>query len=494
MKISLRVSLLSTILTLMLFSLSAVIFYSYQNSLSIVKAEIQTRLQDVLSLAVQQIDPDKHDLILRAEDVSTDTYNKLWVQLQRIKESTSDMREIYTMRVVSEERMVYVIGDNNPEAQNAALPLTPVEFDSRQEALEYVQYFTDTNEVWTEDDFIEDQWGIWLTGYAPFYREDGSLSGVLGMDIAAKQVRQISKDYFKGFILLLLPLLIVVIFLTVIISKLLSNSIRQLALSMEQVASFEVDETTVSSSFIKEIQAMTHSMNIMKTGLSSFRKYVPYLLVRKLFKEGVEACPGGNKQPATILFSDIADFTTISEETDPAIIANYLAQYFEVMTRVIEDNHGVVDKFIGDAVMAFWNAPLPLEEHEFLACKAAVECQEQIRLLNEQWKKNQDNIQFHTRIGIASGDVIVGNIGAKNRLNYTAIGDTVNIASRLESLNKSYGTNILINNRVYMVNKARIESRYLDEVKVKGKKQSEKVYELIKIRPTPENDHSQTDR
>jgi len=466
---------------LMVVSLSAVMFYSYQNTHKVVRSELQTRLEDVLALAARQMDGNtQHDVITTSDDIENEAYQTLWQQLNDIQSIISNIESIYTMRVVSDRAMVYVVGDNDLSGKDPLLPMTLVDFDSEQEAADYISIFRNEKEPWVEDDFYEDKWGVWLSGYAPFYREDGSLLGVLGMDIEAKQVRKLGSDYFRTFLSFLVPLLLVVILVSILLSRALSTSTKQLAVGMGMISQFDLSKVKISRSLIKEIQTMIDSMNVMRNGLHSFQKYVPYLLVRKLMLEKVEANPGGTRRYMTVFFSDIADFTTISEQIDATKLAEYLAEYFSVMTKVIEKNHGVVDKFIGDAVMAFWNAPEQTPNHELLACQAALGCQHEINALHEQWKEKHENIYFHTRIGIASGDVIVGNIGASNRLNYTVIGNAVNLASRLEGLNKAYSTDIIISSTVYLAVKDKMATRCLGEAAIKGIENPEKIYELIK--------------
>ena len=155
-----------------------------------------------------------------------------------------------------------------------------------------------------------------------------------------------------------------------------------------------------------------------------------------------------------------------------------LSEYFDAMTNIIEKEKGTVDKFIGDAVMAFWGAPLPNENHPLGACHSALQCQRQIKKLNTKWKK-EGKEQYHTRIGIHSGPVTVGNIGAKQRMNYTVLGDGVNLASRLEGVNKIYKTDIIISHSTYIQVKEFFKCRILDQIAVKGKDESIKIYELL---------------
>jgi adenylate cyclase len=223
---------------------------------------------------------------------------------------------------------------------------------------------------------------------------------------------------------------------------------------------------------------MGRALDNMKTGLRSFRKFVPADLVRDLIALGQEAALGGENREITTMFSDIADFTTLSERHNPGDLVVRLGEYFSLMGTVIHQQHGTVDKYIGDSVMAFWGAPMLLEDHAFRACRAALYCREVLSHLAHEWQSSPIPM-FHTRFGIHSGKAIVGNMGSTERLNYTALGDSINLASRLEGLNKQYGTAILISEATYEQVKERMEVRLLDQVAVKGRSEPVHIYELL---------------
>lgn len=187
---------------------------------------------------------------------------------------------------------------------------------------------------------------------------------------------------------------------------------------------------------------------------------------------------GGDEYEASVFFSDIKDFTTISEGYPPKELIKYLNEYLTLSTDIILQNKAMLDKFIGDAIMAIFGAPLRNENHAYVACKTALELQDM--LTNFYANPPSENYPvFTTRIGINTGKFIIGNVGSKNRLEYTAIGDTVNLASRLEGVNKEFGTSIIINETTYEQAKGHIIARELDLIRVKGKTIPVKIYELL---------------
>jgi adenylate cyclase len=257
------------------------------------------------------------------------------------------------------------------------------------------------------------------------------------------------------------------------------NKLRDEILKLKDL---DVEEHIDFKSNISEVNDMIDATDKVKTGLRSFSKYVPDKVVKQLISQGKDAKIGGEKEHVTILFSDIEGFTSISENNDTQEVVTALNEYFDIYVHCLEENGATVDKFIGDAVMAFWNAPNKVDNHEFVAVKTAMEIVKEIDVLNQKWKSEGKKFIFKTRIGINSGEVIVGNIGSTNRINYTVTGDPVNLASRLEMANKQYNTKILVGENVYNQTKDSIDYNYIDTVKVKGKEVYVKVYQPVKLK------------
>ncbi len=260
-----------------------------------------------------------------------------------------------------------------------------------------------------------------------------------------------------------------------------ARPLEAVARETEAIGRFEIDARPVPRSVILEVDRLACATEDMKTSLRSFRKYVPADLVRRVFESGREAELGGEHRRLTVCFSDIADFTTISESMGPEALVAHLGEYLEAMSAQVLAAGGTVDKYIGDAIMAFWGAPAPHPEHALAACTAAVRNQQRLVKLREQWRA-EGRAPFRARVGINTGEVIVGNIGSAARLNYTVIGDAVNLASRLEGLNKFYGTEVLISESTYEEAKAGVVARPVDWVSVKGKKLGVLVCELLGLR------------
>ncbi len=268
------------------------------------------------------------------------------------------------------------------------------------------------------------------------------------------------------------------ILISLLLARRISKPIELLAKDILEIRNFNFDSELSITSPVQEIQTMHNAIKAMKNNLQAFSLYLPALLVKQLIKSGETIAIGGKEQELTIFFSDIEQFTSISENHPPHELLVQLSDYFDATTAIIDNEYGTVDKFIGDAVMAFWGAPLPNQQHAVNACRAALRCQQKIKELNRQWIANGQE-PFNTRIGIHSSQVIVGNIGAKQRMNYTVLGDGVNLASRLEGVNKIYRTEIIISQATYDRVQEHFICRILDEITVKGQEQSIVIYELL---------------
>lgn len=212
-----------------------------------------------------------------------------------------------------------------------------------------------------------------------------------------------------------------------------------------------------------------------------FSQYVNAAVVDELIGNPDSLKLGGIKRDISVFFSDIEAFTTISESLPPEDLITFLNEYLTEMTGIIFKNKGTLDKYIGDAIMAFWGAPVPLEDHKFLACKTSLEMKKRLAELQKKWE-GEHKIPINFRIGLNAGNTIVGNVGGSQRFDYTIIGDTVNLASRLEGANKEYGTRIMISESIYESIQDLVVTRELDLLVVKGKTKPIRVFELVALK------------
>jgi adenylate cyclase len=255
--------------------------------------------------------------------------------------------------------------------------------------------------------------------------------------------------------------------------RLIAAPLIRVVSEVRHVERFDLDRVERHSSRLTEIENLSSAIADMALGLAAFRKYIPADLVKRLISEGQGARLGGDVRPMSVMFVDMAGFTGMSERWGDRIIP-LLSRYFDAVSAQVQGNGGTIDKFIGDAVMAFWGAPAPDPDHALDCCRAALACQKAIGDLVDDEQR-----RIEIRIGINSGDMLVGNIGSEVRLNYTVIGDAVNVASRLESTNKAYGTHIIIGPETRRLAGDRILVRELDRLAVYGRAGGLQIYELL---------------
>lgn len=207
-------------------------------------------------------------------------------------------------------------------------------------------------------------------------------------------------------------------------------------------------------------------------------RYMTPGVAERVMAQGEDALMVGERKEVTILFSDIRGYTTLTENLGAAEVVSLLNQYFETMVEAVFNHEGTLDKFIGDALMAVFGAPLPLENHAWMAVQAALDMRKRLEIFNyRRILAAQPKIAIG--IGISSGEVVSGNIGSHKRMDYTVIGDGVNLSSRLEGVTKEYGCDIILSEFTYNLCSDRIWVRELDKIRVKGKHEAVNVYELI---------------
>ena len=257
--------------------------------------------------------------------------------------------------------------------------------------------------------------------------------------------------------------------------RLIAAPLIKVVNEIRHVERFDLDKVERHPSRLSEIENLSGAIGDMAQGLAAFRKYIPADLVKRLISDGNGARLGGAVRPMSVMFIDLAGFTGMSERLGDRIIP-LLSRYFDCVSTQIQDQGGTIDKFIGDAVMAFWGAPAPNPDHAADCCRAALACR---RALAEASLVDDHGQPIKIRIGVNSGDMLVGNIGSEVRLNYTVIGDAVNIASRLESTNKTYGSTIIIGPETRRLAGERIVVRELDRLAVYGRAGGLQIYELL---------------
>jgi adenylate cyclase len=310
---------------------------------------------------------------------------------------------------------------------------------------------------------------------------------------ASADVILLQKRLHRVSLILVTLATILALFLATYITKSIAKPVRVLLKGTNSVIDGRL-EVTLPVTSSDEIGNLTQAFNSMTGELRKadivrdmFGKYIDPRIVKDLIDQTQFKAVKGERQIMTILFCDMRGFTDLSEGLTPDTLVNLLNRYFTLMSEAVHENEGVIDKFIGDAIMAYWGVPFnPENKQAQLAAQASLEMFQKLDAFREELPDllgiRRNLPQISIRIGIATGEVVVGNIGSEKTKNFTVIGDTVNLASRLESANKIYGTQILVTEETSLLLGKDIVTREIDTIIVPGKNESKKVFEIMGLR------------
>jgi adenylate cyclase len=274
---------------------------------------------------------------------------------------------------------------------------------------------------------------------------------------------------------------VVVIIGAVVLAGMITRSLNQLTVGAQRLRELDFQAELDVPSRVREIHMLSGAMRQAREAIFTFALYVPKELVRKGIESGEFSRRTATRHEVTAIFTDIYDFTTISERNSPEAVVTMLSDYFDILNRKVNEHNGTIIQFLGDSIFAMWNAPVPDEHHAENACRAALAMRDALNEFNAA-QRSRGLPEFRTRFGVHTGDAVVGSVGAVDRLQYTAMGDTINVASRLEGMNKEHGTTILASREVYERCHGAILFRPLGEAHAKGRKEEIELYEVVSVR------------
>lgn len=319
---------------------------------------------------------------------------------------------------------------------------------------------------------------VWLAHFQAFPDSFGR-KWIMGVVAAEDDFIGPIKHISYMIVLIGLAFIVVATLGMIWLSRLLVEPIHRLIQETEKIREFDLDGKVDVPTMALELDELATAVGSMKAGLSSFGRYVPKSLVQQIVQSGSTTEIGGSRRPLTVMFSDLQGFTKASESMDPEEILRWLSAYFEQMTQAIISHQGTIDKYIGDAVMAMWNAPQEDENHIAHACQGMLACKAAVHSLENAASYGPALV---TRMGLHTGIAMVGNVGSSDRMQYTALGAMVNLASRIEGLNKKFGTELLVTEPVYQAVKELFLFRPFGAIVVSGASIPLHVYELIGTR------------
>ena len=265
------------------------------------------------------------------------------------------------------------------------------------------------------------------------------------------------------------------------LSRLIAKPLEKLEKKVNDVRELKpANDDIVVESQIREIASLSRAVNTLDHAVRSFAAFVPVGLVKHLIESNQQLQLGGHSRFLTMMFCDVEAFSKLAESSPSNELLVRISSYLEAVTLAVNEEQGTIDKFIGDAAMAFWGAPAPLDDHAWHACAAAIRISQRMAVLNAQWV-SEGLEPLQVRIGIHCDAVVVGNIGSQHRMSYTVMGDAVNLTSSLEDINKKYGTQITVSHAIFREVGERLHLRPMNEVNVKGRRATLQIYELLGV-------------
>jgi adenylate cyclase len=432
--------------------------------------------------------PDQAEDKARSEPLYSDTYHAAQASLERYVAATN-LVYIYSI-VVRQDGTAYELVSNLSEEQRA----------SGKDAMELIllnpytpspgmlkSAHTHVRQI----DVAHDNYGYFRSCLVPVSTTGGRVT-VFGADMEISDVnRRLLRDLLTnigiGFLVL-----VVTLFIVRAISNNMAQDVRVVMNETEAVSrlAFATDERRMSSTTL-EVDQLFGALYDMKNGLKAFTKFVPMSVIKRVLASG-KAEVGGERRELSLLMTDVTDFTTISEQLDAEKVMAVMSEYFSNVVAPILEMQGTLDKYVGDAIFAYWNAPSLQEDHAVLCCAAALKSRAASNQLAVEWKA-KGLWPWYTRFGLHAGETVFGNVGAPDRMDFTVIGSSVNLASRIEGLNKFYGTEILASARMRDLAKEHFVFRSVDRVMPKGAIYDFMIYELLGTPETVSGDKAAGD-
>lgn len=411
--------------------------------------ELRSKVTSVAATAAASLDGDLVQKIQKPEDASTPEFEQIAKKFLTIRNSNrrSDIYVIYIYTLLQDpddpNRLLIGIEatDENPDIYTYTGENYP-------EGVKY-GFLSHLKKSWASSTIVTDRWGKFLSALSPIYNSKGEYVATLGIDLSSQYISQELKHFHILALIALGATVLISLIMASLLSHLVTRSLTIITRGVDQIKGGDL-KTKIFLPSKDEFGDLANALNAMVKGLEehervklNFVRYVSKHVLEKILLSDHPPVLKGEKRKITILFSDIRGFTYISEKISPEEVVSLLNEYLSAMLDVIFENNGTLDKFIGDGLMVEFGAPLEDAEQEIHAVKTAIEMQQALQKLNAKWKK-EGRPSLEMGIGLHTGLAVVGNIGSEKRMEYTAVGDPVNVASRLEQATKEYKTPILM--------------------------------------------------
>jgi adenylate cyclase len=476
-----RLKVFSLLIALVVISSTILAWVNYRECNTVLKVEIHRKARSIAATAAALLDPGLVAAIRQRNDESRPEYAQLLAKLRKIRD--------YNRRgdVWTEQIFTLVPALQNPQV---------VEYGA--DAEERFEYAHHPGDIYTLDgkpvtigldgiNKLAENLGSFQAGYgssfSPIRDTSGKLIAIVGVTLvpaAHSTLTELGPAMMIPFGITILMAIIV----AAILARDVSKPLYMLRMSIERVGNGDFEAVSIPKGMTGEFGQMAAAINTMANGLRerdmvkrAFSGYISRQVLDAIVAKGEHSALKGERRRITVMFTDIRGFTTISEVMRPEAVVSLLSEYFERMVEVVLRYQGTIDKFLGDGMMVIFGAPLDDPYQEEHAVHAAIEMQKELGALNKRWE-NEGRTPVRMGIGINSGAAVVGNIGSDQRMEYTAIGDTVNLASRLESASKDLGVDIVVSEHTYDAVRPLFSWKSVGDVTVRGRMEAVRVYSL----------------
>ena len=443
--------------------------------------EFREKLLTFVTTTAMQLDGDAFELLHEPSQMNSPAYQAIHDQLRMLWDANPQvqLRYVYSMRPGDQpDEWLYVVDAESTDSADFCGLGQVADSDSG-----FVSSALESPGVDTEATSYE-RWGDLLSAWCPIRNAAGEPVGVLGIDASLATVQAVVQPVALYAAVSLLFGLAFAMVLSHALANGLSRPIAALKTATEHIADGDFDYRVEVHSQ-DELGELADCFNRMAQGLherelyrEQFGRYVSRQVADMILSDPETVFWAGERRQVTVLFVDIRNFTTLSETLPPEVVLRKLNEYLGRMIDLIFEHEGTLDKFIGDGIMAIFGAPLQTGNEEERAVRAALALQAAAEELNQEWLAGGEP-GIHIGVGINTGHVVVGNVGSERRLEYSAIGDAVNVAARIESLNKDYGTGILASASTIEPLGDRVQTRLVGSAHVKGREEPVEVYEII---------------
>ena len=441
----------------------------------LLEAKQRSKAESLAITIAQTVSGDELSALLKKNDVTQPSFIHLNDYLSRVRKANQrsdvEIGSIYFIRQSLENpsQVEITIDAEDPPNLDTYFFRNELWISGQSD-----QILSHIHENWATTDLYIDKWGTWLTGIAPIYDSNGRYVVTAAVDLSAKSIQaSLDKLLFvatvSGVAIFLIGLI-----LATIMARIATRALNQITRAVEEIGRGNL-KVHLEVKSKDEFGKLANAINKMEKGLEenarlkvNFIRYVSRHIMEKILTTDAAVTLTGERRKITVLFSDIRQFTTLSEKLPPEDVVSILNEYLEQMLNVIFDHNGTLDKFLGDGIMVEFGAPLEDTNQEKNAIETAIGMQNALHELNDRWYKEK-GLRLEMGIGIHTGLAVVGNIGSEKRMEYTAIGDTVNIASMLEQESKKYKAKIVVSETSASPMKSEYKFKSLGKLKLPGR-------------------------